>query len=84
MMRRDRASSVRGAGQEFGDYTIVREIGRGGMGIVYEALHRRDGRRVALKVIPLAAALDPRQLVRFKNEAQAASRLAPSAHRAGV
>jgi WD40 repeat protein len=63
------------AGQEFGDYTILREVGRGGMGIVYEALHRTRQRRVALKVIPLAATFDPRQLVRFKNEAQAASRL---------
>jgi len=70
-----REISPTAAGQEFGDYTIVREIGRGGMGIVYEALHRSRDRRVALKVIPLAATLDPRQLVRFKNEAQAASRL---------
>ncbi len=63
------------SGQEFGDYTIVREIGRGGMGIVYEALHRVRVCQVALKVIPQAATLDPRQLVRFRNEAQAASRL---------
>jgi serine/threonine protein kinase len=61
-----------------GDYRIVREIGRGGMGIVYEAQAqspRRPGltheERVALKVLPFAAALDPRQLQRFKNEAQA-------------
>lgn len=70
-----REVSPTAAGQEFGDYTILREVGRGGMGIVYEALHRSRERRVALKVIPLAATLDPRQLVRFKNEAQAASRL---------
>src|SRR5262249_36671050 len=56
-----------------GDFRIVREIGRGGMGIVYEAVQVSLGRRVALKVLPLAAALDARQLQRFKNEAQAAA-----------
>jgi WD40 repeat protein/serine/threonine protein kinase len=58
-----------------GDYRIVREIGRGGMGIVYEAVQISLGRRIALKVLPFAAALDPRQLQRFKNEAQAAAHL---------
>jgi len=57
---------------ELGDYRILREVGRGGMGIVYEAQERAQGRRVALKVLPFAAALDPRQLQRFKNEAEAA------------
>jgi serine/threonine protein kinase len=58
-----------------GDYRLVREIGRGGMGIVYEAEQLSLGRRVALKVLPLAAALDARQLQRFKYEAQAAAHL---------
>jgi serine/threonine protein kinase len=58
-----------------GDFQIVREIGRGGMGIVYEAVQVSLGRRVALKVLPFAAALDARQLQRFKNEAQAAAHL---------
>jgi WD40 repeat protein/serine/threonine protein kinase len=58
-----------------GDYRIVREIGRGGMGIVYEAVQISLGRRVALKVLPFAAAMDPKQLHRFKNEAQAAAHL---------
>ena len=53
-----------------GEYEIVREVGRGGMGVVYEAQNRSLGRRVALKVLPLAAMLDPRQIQRFKNEAQ--------------
>jgi serine/threonine protein kinase len=59
--------------QTLGDFRIVREIGRGGMGIVYEAVQVSLGRPVALKVLPLAAALDGRQLQRFKNEAQAAA-----------
>ncbi len=58
-----------------GDFQILREIGRGGMGIVYEAQQLSLGRRVALKVLPFAAALDARQLQRFKNEAQAAAQL---------
>jgi serine/threonine protein kinase len=56
-----------------GDYRIVKEIGRGGMGIVYEAIQLSLGRRVALKVLPFAAALDSKHLQRFKNEAQAAA-----------
>src|SRR5207249_3279706 len=58
-----------------GDYRILRETGRGGMGIVYEAEQISLGRRVALKVLPFAAALDAKQLQRFKNEAQAAAQL---------
>jgi len=58
-----------------GDFRIVREIGRGGMGIVYEAEQLSLGRRVALKVLPFAAVLDARQLQRFKMEAQAAAQL---------
>jgi serine/threonine protein kinase len=58
-----------------GDFRIVQEIGRGGMGVVYEAEQISLGRRVALKVLPFAAALDPKQLQRFKNEAHAAAHL---------
>jgi len=58
-----------------GDFQIVGEIARGGMGIVYEAVQLSLGRRVALKVLPFAATLDPRHLQRFKIEAQAAALL---------
>jgi len=58
-----------------GDFRILREIGRGGMGIVYEAEQISLRRRVALKVLPFAATLDDRRLERFKNEALAAARL---------
>jgi len=58
-----------------GDFQIVREIGRGGMGVVYEAVQLSLGRRVALKVLPFAAALDIKQLQRFKTEAYAAAQL---------
>src|SRR6266404_4172111 len=58
-----------------GDFCILREIGRGGMGIVYEAEQLSLGRRVALKVLPFAATLDGKQLQRFKHEAQAAGQL---------
>jgi serine/threonine protein kinase len=60
---------------ELGDFRLLREIGRGGMGVVYEAEQISLRRRVALKVLPFAAALDPRQLQRFKNEALAAAQL---------
>jgi len=58
-----------------GDFRVLREVGRGGMGVVYEAEQMSLGRRVALKVLPFAAALDSQQLRRFKTEAQAAAQL---------
>src|SRR5262245_3237057 len=56
-----------------GDFRILREVGRSGMGVLYEAEQISLGRRVALKVLPFAAAVDAKQLQRFKNEAQAAA-----------
>ncbi len=58
-----------------GDFRLLREVGRGGMGIVYEAEQLSLNRRVALKVLPFAATLDERRLQRFKMEAQAAAQL---------
>jgi serine/threonine protein kinase len=60
---------------ELGDFRILREIGRGGMGVVYEAEQISLRRRVALKVLPFAATMDPRGLQRFQNEARAAASL---------
>jgi serine/threonine-protein kinase len=58
-----------------GDYRILRELGRGGMGLVYEAVQESLGRHVALKILPASAMLDPRQRQRFEREARASARL---------
>jgi serine/threonine protein kinase len=58
-----------------GEFQLVREIGRGGMGVVYEAVQLSLGRRVALKVLPMAAGADTKQLARFQIEAQIAAAL---------
>lgn len=58
-----------------GDFRIVREIGRGGMGIVYEAVQESLGRRVALKILPDWATTQPQRVKRFEHEARAAAGL---------
>ena len=58
-----------------GDFRIIREVGRGGMGIVYEAIQESLGRHVALKVLPLSVQKNARHLLRFQREARAAARL---------
>lgn len=61
--------------ERLGEYRILREIGRGGMGIVYEAEQETLGRHVALKVLPYYAVMDERHLKRFRREARAAAQL---------
>src|SRR5262245_57197460 len=61
--------------KHLGDYQILREVGRGGMGVVYEAQQLSLGRHVAIKVLPSHALLDPRHLARFQREARSAARL---------
>ncbi len=58
-----------------GDFYILRQIGQGGMGTVYEAEQISLVRRVALKILPFASTLDAKQLQRFQNEARAAAHL---------
>src|SRR4051794_19885407 len=61
--------------QQLGDYQLLREVGRGGMGVVYEARQLSLGRHVAIKVLPSHSLLDSRQLARFRREARSAARL---------
>jgi serine/threonine protein kinase/tetratricopeptide (TPR) repeat protein/WD40 repeat protein len=61
--------------RQLGEYRILREIARGGMGIVYEAVQESLGRHVALKVLPFQGMLNPNYLERFQREARAAAHL---------
>jgi eukaryotic-like serine/threonine-protein kinase len=70
----DRDAPPRAAPSQLGEYRILREVGRGGMGVVYEAEQVTLGRHVALKVLPRRFG-DERLLDRFRQEARAAARL---------
>jgi hypothetical protein len=61
--------------ERLGDFRIIREIGRGGMGIVFEAEQESLRRRVAVKVLPRQALLDEKHLKRFQREARIAANL---------
>ena len=62
-------------GKVLGDFELLYELGRGGMGVVYLALQRELGRRAAVKVLPLSRATDERSHERFRREAHSASQL---------
>ena len=64
-----------GPGKFLGRYEITRLIGRGGMGCVYEAVHRDLGKRVAIKTLLPSLAASPEARGRFLREGQAASRI---------
>ena len=61
--------------EQFGDFRIIREIGHGGMGVVYEAEQVSLGRHVALKILPPQMVRDRKQRLRFEREAKAAAKL---------
>jgi serine/threonine-protein kinase len=61
--------------ERLGDYRILREIGHGGMGVVYEADQVSLGRHVAVKVLPQNLLVDAKQKRRFEREAKAAAQL---------
>jgi serine/threonine protein kinase len=69
------ASTPLSGGTRLGDFEVVGELGRGGMGVVYRARQLSLGREVALKVLPGYARYGPSAVQRFRTEAQAAARL---------
>jgi tetratricopeptide (TPR) repeat protein len=74
--RRTRASEpIWPMPERFGDFRVIRELGRGGMGIVFEAVQESLGRHVALKVIPQHVINDAKRLERFRREAHAIAQL---------
>ena len=68
-------SFAHGRYKQIGDFRILRQIGRGGMGVVYEAEQVSMQRRVALKVLPLAGLVDELKIHRFQNEVRAVAAL---------
>src|SRR5262249_33644427 len=73
--RQAKGSATAAPLRQLGDYQILREVGRGGMGVVYEAQQLSLGRHRGIKVLPSHALLDARQLGRFQREARSAAKL---------
>ena len=69
------ATSGRNNAKRLGDFEILRQIGRGGMGVVYAAIQTSLNRKVALKVLFSSLGLTPKAVQRFRREAEAAARL---------
>ncbi len=69
------SAMVGATARRLGEFRLLREVGRGGMGVVYEAEQESLGRRVALKVLPHGALPDQKQVRRFEREARSAARL---------
>lgn len=72
---RDSGAALFQPGQRFGDYEIVRQVGRGGMGIVYEARRKGDHRRYALKILSDRASKNEAIILRFQREVQISKKL---------
>lgn len=64
-----------GSLKQIGGYQIIRELGRGGMGVVFEAVHETLGRRVAIKVMPTPLVDGEKHVARFRQEARSAAKL---------
>ena len=78
LMLQDRAlvdKETKDRQKKIGEFDITREIGRGGMGVVYEARQNSLDRKVALKVLPAHLTLHPAAVARFKREALTAAKL---------
>src|SRR5262249_36615183 len=71
----ERAAAADRSGQRFGKYRLARQTGRGGMGVVYEAVHQPLNKRVALKLLAVQGPNATGQLERFFREAQTAAGL---------
>jgi serine/threonine protein kinase len=84
----DAISNSNSAEGRFGDYLLLGEIGRGGMGVVYKAFEAGLERTVAVKMVLAGSLTDPSELIRFRTEASAAGRLhhphIVKVHRVGV